>query len=70
MIKESDLALVADRRPGRPPKAAAEGIDAGDQVEVDTEEIEEKPAKKRRGKKARKGIDIQDISQGIDEGKR
>jgi hypothetical protein len=51
MIKESDLALVADRKPGRPPKAAAKETDAGDQVEPEAEEIGEKP-KRRTTKKA------------------
>ena len=29
LIKESDLKLVEDRKPGRPPKAKAEGSKAG-----------------------------------------
>jgi excisionase family DNA binding protein len=47
MINESDLALVADRRPGRPPKAAVEASPASKRRKRAA-----KPAKKARRKGA------------------
>jgi excisionase family DNA binding protein len=56
MINEEDLALVAERKPGRPPKIEGEQAATAQAhappVDKPVEKTAEKPAKKRTGKKA------------------
>ncbi len=50
LIRESDLALVADRKPGRPAKNTSDDGQAS--ASSATEEVPTKPAKKKAAKNA------------------
>lgn len=52
LIRESDLALVADRKPGRPAKNTSDDGQAS--ASSATEEIQAEPVRKRAVKKAAK----------------
>ncbi|NOT62205.1 MAG: helix-turn-helix domain-containing protein [Acidobacteria bacterium] len=53
LINESDLALVADRKPGRPPKPKDEGESATGAAEVVTATTEAKPKRARKATAAK-----------------
>ena len=53
VINESDLALVADRKPGRPPKPKDEGEPATGAAEVVTATTDTTEAKPKRTRKVK-----------------